>query len=88
MAFSRPQEAGLDMRHRLPGLLGRFGGIVAVDADRLLRGLSHPRPPERTGGEERIGGRAARKLLEKLRKGGLFRQSGGEDFEFWILNAE
>lgn len=27
------------MRRRLPGLFGRFGGIVAVDADRLMRVL-------------------------------------------------
>ena len=26
---------GLDMRRRLPGLLGRVGGIVAVDANRF-----------------------------------------------------
>ncbi len=30
------------MRRRLPGLLGRFGGNVAVIADRLVRGLSGP----------------------------------------------
>ena len=52
LAFSRPRRGSLDMRHRLPDLLGRFGGIVAVDADRLLKGLSHPRPPERTSGEK------------------------------------
>jgi len=28
------------MRHRLPDRLGRFDGIVAVDADRLVRGYS------------------------------------------------
>ena len=56
------------MRHRLPDLLGRFGGIVAVDADRLLRGLLGPRPPERTDGCKRFGGRTVRKRLEKVRK--------------------
>jgi len=44
------------MRHRFPGLLGRFGGIVAADADRLFRGLIGARPPERTGGGKRFGG--------------------------------
>ncbi len=34
MAFSPLRRDGLDMRHRLPGRLGRLGGIVAVDADR------------------------------------------------------
>ena len=34
-AFSLPREVGLDMRRRLPGLLGRFGGNVAVIADRF-----------------------------------------------------
>ena len=29
-----PEVAGLDMRHRIPGLLGRFGGNVAVIANR------------------------------------------------------
>ena len=48
-AFSRPREGSLDMRRRLPGLLGRFGGNVAVIADRLVIGLSSPRPPKRTG---------------------------------------
>ena len=48
------------MRRRLPGLLGRFGGNVAVIANRVMRGLSHPRPPERTAGGKRFGGRTAR----------------------------
>ncbi len=34
MAFSPLRRDGLDMRHRLPGHLGRLGGIGAVDADR------------------------------------------------------
>ena len=33
-AFSHLRRGSLDMRRRLPGLWGRFGGIVAVDADR------------------------------------------------------
>jgi len=41
-AFSRPRRDSLDMRRRLPGLWGRFGGIVAVDADRLVRGFEVP----------------------------------------------
>ena len=57
---SRPRRDRLDMRHRFPGLLGRFGGIVAADADRLFRGLIGARPPERTGGGERFDGRVAR----------------------------
>jgi len=35
-AFSRPRKGGLDMRRRLPGLLGRFGGNVAVIANRFV----------------------------------------------------
>ena len=35
LAFSRPRRDCLDMRRRLPGLLGRFGGNVAVIADRF-----------------------------------------------------
>ena len=35
-----PKAGDLDMRHRLPGLSVRFGGIVAVDADRVVRGYS------------------------------------------------
>lgn len=34
------------MRHRLPGRSVGYGGIVAVDADRLLRGLLGPHPPK------------------------------------------
>ena len=60
LAFSRPRRDGLDMRHRLPGLLGRGGGNVAVIADRLLRGFLRPHPPERTSGGKRFGGRVAR----------------------------
>ena len=44
--FSLPRRGGLDMHRSWP--LGRFGGIVAVDADRLLRGFLVPHPPERT----------------------------------------
>ncbi|MEI6676692.1 MAG: hypothetical protein WCO57_16095, partial [Verrucomicrobiota bacterium] len=52
------------MRRRLPGRLGRFGGNVAVIANRVMRGLSHPRPPERTDGGKRFGGRVARLILD------------------------
>jgi hypothetical protein len=38
-AFSRPREDSLDMRRRLPGRLGRFGGNVAVIANRFVRGF-------------------------------------------------
>jgi hypothetical protein len=38
----------LDIRHRLPGHFGRFGGIVAVDADRVVTELLISHPPQRT----------------------------------------
>jgi len=34
MAFGPLRRDGLEMLLRLPGRLGRLGGIVAVDADR------------------------------------------------------
>ena len=50
-AFGLLRRVGLDMRRRLPGLLGRFGGIVATDASRqVVWSFLRPRPPERTSG--------------------------------------
>ena len=41
-----------------------LAAMVAVIANRLLRGFSHPHPPERTRGGKRFGDRVARGKLE------------------------
>jgi hypothetical protein len=43
-----------------PRPFGRFGGIVAVDADRLVQGLLNPYPPERTWKENQYAPEGAR----------------------------
>jgi hypothetical protein len=75
-----PKAGGLDMRHRLPGHLVGLAASFAVDADRLLRGLSHPHPPERTSEGGIISNRMARtnfRILALTRLLLVFRRQRG-----------
>jgi hypothetical protein len=61
-----PKAGGLDMRHRLPGHFGRFGRIVAVDADRCVRGFLNPHLPEWTSRNDETRCGTARKFSDAV----------------------
>jgi hypothetical protein len=49
-----PEEDDLDMRRRLPGLWGRVGGIVAVDANRFWQRIIKSPSAEADAGSQAI----------------------------------
>ncbi len=58
--FGRPRRGSLDIHRHLPDPWVGLAASFAVDADRLLRGLLGPHPPERTPKKSSISDRLAR----------------------------